>query len=80
MIQVTNTRVEDDGADGLWLVGAEFLSVIFPRSRGGVPLGEAWEAQPAAIRPAMACKRFERGGHRLVLLLGAGDCQAPSPP
>jgi curved DNA-binding protein CbpA len=34
VIEVTNVRVENDGADGLWLVGAQFLSVIFPRSRG----------------------------------------------
>ncbi len=34
VIKVANTRVEADGADGLWLIGAEFLSVIFPRTRG----------------------------------------------
>ena len=34
VLHVTNARVENDGADGLWLIGAEFLSVIFPRSRG----------------------------------------------
>jgi hypothetical protein len=31
---VTNTRVEDDARSGLWLMGAEFLSVIFTQSRG----------------------------------------------
>ena len=41
VIQVTNMRVEDDGADGRWLVGAEFLSVIFPRPRGGFLSAEA---------------------------------------
>jgi hypothetical protein len=34
VIAIRNTRVEDDGASGLWLMGAEFLSVIFAQSRG----------------------------------------------
>jgi hypothetical protein len=34
VIEVTNTRVEADGSNGLWLIGAQFLSVIFSRSRG----------------------------------------------
>jgi hypothetical protein len=34
-VTVANTRVEDDGRDGLWLIGAEFLSVLFARTRGG---------------------------------------------
>jgi len=32
--RVANTRVEDDGADGLWLIGAQFLAVVFPQPRG----------------------------------------------
>lgn len=34
VIQVMNTRIEADGGSGLWLIGAQFLSVVFPRSRG----------------------------------------------
>jgi curved DNA-binding protein CbpA len=34
VVEVKNTRVEDDGAGGLWLMGAEFLAVTFTRSRG----------------------------------------------
>jgi DnaJ domain len=35
VVRVLNVRVENDGADGQWLVGGSFLSVIFPQSRGG---------------------------------------------
>lgn len=41
VLKVANTRVEDDGADGLWLVGAQFLAVAFPRARGGFLSAEA---------------------------------------
>jgi hypothetical protein len=34
VIAIRNTRVEEDGARGLWLTGAEFLSVVFTPSRG----------------------------------------------
>jgi len=34
VIEVTNVRVEDDDAGGHWLVGAQFLTVIFARTRG----------------------------------------------
>ena len=33
VVQVANLRLDDNDAD-TWLVGAEFLSVIFPQSRG----------------------------------------------
>lgn len=41
VLKVANTRVEEDGADGLWLVGAQFLAVAFPHPRGGFLSAEA---------------------------------------
>lgn len=35
IVQVANLRAEGDRTAGSWLVGAEFLTVIFARSRGG---------------------------------------------
>ncbi|MCC7490236.1 MAG: J domain-containing protein [Gammaproteobacteria bacterium] len=32
--RITHIRLDDGSSDGSWLVGAGFLSVVFPRSRG----------------------------------------------
>jgi curved DNA-binding protein CbpA len=34
VVQIRNTRIEDNGASGLWIMGAEFLTVLFAHSRG----------------------------------------------
>ncbi len=39
--RITNIRIDDADPAGSWLVGAEFLSVIFPRSRGSFLSTEA---------------------------------------
>jgi hypothetical protein len=39
--EVAHIRVEDDGGDGLWLAGARFLTVLFPRTRGAFFCGHA---------------------------------------
>jgi hypothetical protein len=36
VIRVTNASIESDGAAGRWLIGAEFLSVLFLRTRGSL--------------------------------------------
>jgi curved DNA-binding protein CbpA len=41
VMQVANVRPIDDKTHDTWLVGAEFLSVIFPRSRGAFLSTEA---------------------------------------
>jgi hypothetical protein len=34
VVEVRNTRMEDDGATGLWITGAEFRTVLFAQPRG----------------------------------------------
>ena len=41
VLRVTNARAERDGAKGFWLIGGEFLSVVFARSRGALVSAKA---------------------------------------
>lgn len=36
VVEIAHIHVEDADVDGLWLVGAQFLTVFFPRTRGGL--------------------------------------------